>query len=143
MAKWNAAELAERGKQTGNGRADPVSRAAERSQQQSEPPEGGHKERQVLLLRHRNTECHHLELQSSRALGCLAGVLWETFLFAERFKRAVYRGQSPDFFFWKTRKGLEFEWGRREPLPPRDWRTSHPEAAWSVVNRETYLDFVL
>lgn len=86
------------------------------------------------------------------------GKLWENFLFVERMKRATYKSQNVNHFFWRTWDGqeidmveerqggihgYEFKRGNRKPATPREWREAYPEATWSLVSRDNYLDFLL
>lgn len=86
------------------------------------------------------------------------GALWESFLFVERIKRLTYRREAANHFFWRTWDGqeidmveeregrlvgYEFKWGGKTPPSPRDWQGTYAEAAYAVVNRENYLEFLL
>jgi predicted AAA+ superfamily ATPase len=85
------------------------------------------------------------------------GQLWENFLFVERFKLLAYTGAHANHYFWRTwdgqeidmveeregrQHGYEFKWGGRPAKAPRDWTASYRDATYTVVNRESWLDFV-
>jgi uncharacterized protein len=87
-----------------------------------------------------------------------SGALWENFLFVERLKLLTYTSAPANHYFWRTwdgqeidmveeragrQDGYEFKWGRRTPKPPRDWSSTYPNATYSVINRDTWLEFVL
>jgi len=93
-----------------------------------------------------------LELRSD------TGALWENFLCIERMKRQSYREQYANFRFWRNTAqqevdlveerdgklaGYEFKWGTRGARPPKAWIGTVPDATFTVVDRENYLDFVL
>lgn len=86
------------------------------------------------------------------------GRLWENFLFVERLKLLAYRSVRANHYFWRTwdgqeidmveerggrQDGYEFKWGTQRPARPADWRETYPEATYSVITRENWLDFVL
>lgn len=85
------------------------------------------------------------------------GQLWENFLFIERLKLLAYRGTRANHYFWRTwdgqeidmveelegrQDGYEFKWRDRAVKPPRDWAATYPDATYSIVNRENWLEFV-
>mgnify|MGYP001580070273 FL=1 len=87
------------------------------------------------------------------------GVLWKNFLFMERVKRNAYHKAHVSPYFWRTYtgaeidyveeeegslRGYEFKWGDRpkRPSAPRAWVSAYPDAAYNVINRENYLDFI-
>lgn len=85
------------------------------------------------------------------------GQLWENYLFIERMKKRDYRKLFSNLYFWRTHDrqeidlveerggklyGFEFKWGTGRMREPRDWKKTYPEAEFSVVNQENYLDFV-
>jgi predicted AAA+ superfamily ATPase len=86
------------------------------------------------------------------------GELWENYLIMERMKRQEYLREPANNYFWRTYTkkeldlveeyggrlyGYEMKWGRAVPRPPKEWITAYPEAAWQVVNRENYLEFIV
>ena len=86
------------------------------------------------------------------------GPLWENFLCIERMKRQAYLEQYANFRFWRNTAqqevdlveeregrlaGFEFKWGARAPKPPKAWAGTVPDATYTMIDRENYLDFVL
>lgn len=86
------------------------------------------------------------------------GALWENFLFVERLKKRAYKGITANVFFWRTWDGqeidcieeaggslsaYEFSLGGKTPVAPRSWREAYPDASYEVVDRASYLDFVV
>jgi predicted AAA+ superfamily ATPase len=85
------------------------------------------------------------------------GELWENYLIMERMKQQEYRRETANNYFWRTYTkkeldlveerggrlyGYEMKWGKSKPRPPKEWTTAYPEAAWDVINRENYLEFI-
>jgi predicted AAA+ superfamily ATPase len=85
------------------------------------------------------------------------GELWENYLIMERMKQQEYRRENANNYFWRTYTkkkldlveerggrlyGYEMKWGKPKPRPPKEWTTAYPEAAWDVINRENYLEFI-
>lgn len=85
------------------------------------------------------------------------GELWENYLVLERLKRQEYLGQSANNYFWRTYRqqeldfveeregrlfGYEMKWGKARVKPPSEWLAAYPEAAFSLVNQDNYLEFV-
>lgn len=85
------------------------------------------------------------------------GLLWENFLFIERHKRMRYQGIHADIYFWRTYDqkeidlveerdgtlcGFEFKWGSKTPKPPKLWTDTYPNATYTVIDKENFLDFV-
>jgi hypothetical protein len=85
------------------------------------------------------------------------GELWENYLVLERLKRQEYLGQSANNYFWRTYRqqeldfveeregrlfGYEMKWGKTRVKPPTEWLSAYPEAAFSVVTQDNYLEFV-
>ncbi len=85
------------------------------------------------------------------------GALWENFLFMERQKYRAYRKIHGNVFFWRTwdkqeidyleeRDGslnaYEFKYGGKSVRPPKTWVEAYPEAEFSVISRDNYLDYV-
>jgi predicted AAA+ superfamily ATPase len=87
-----------------------------------------------------------------------AGRLWENFLVAERRKILEYRASFAGSWFWRLRTGAELDYveeeegrlrgyelkhGDKKPRAPSAWNLSYPDSSYSVVNRETWIDFAL
>lgn len=85
------------------------------------------------------------------------GRLWENFLFIERIKKQSYQDIYANNYFWRTwdkkeidfieeREGqlfaYEFKWGKQKVNVPNDWKTSYPEAHFSIINQDNYLEFI-
>lgn len=86
------------------------------------------------------------------------GQLWENFLVAERMKRNAYSRFRAERYFWRTYTGAEldyieegesgldgyeFKLSARSARPPSSWKDNYPNATWSLINRDNYLEFVL
>ena len=86
------------------------------------------------------------------------GALWENFVLMERLKWRAYTGAPTNRFFWRTYErqeidlveesegqlhGYEFKWSIRKESPaPGLWRSTYPEAGYTVISPDNYLDFV-
>ncbi|MCX5975416.1 MAG: ATP-binding protein [Coprothermobacterota bacterium] len=85
------------------------------------------------------------------------GQLWENFLLAERRKMLEYRQWPAGCYFWRTHSGAELDYveerdgrlsgyefkaGRQRTAAPRGWIDAYPDALFTCVNRENFLDFV-
>ena len=85
------------------------------------------------------------------------GMLWENFLFMERMKKRAYSTIHANIFFWRTYDqkeidlieerdgklfGYEFKWGSKMIKAPRKWSEEYPEAEFTVINQDNYLDFI-
>lgn len=85
------------------------------------------------------------------------GALWENFIVAERMKRALNHKLPVSFYFWRTYdqqeidliedydgklEAFEIKAGKSAPKVPKAFREAYPDASFSIVNRETFLDFV-
>ena len=86
-----------------------------------------------------------------------AGELWENYLIIERLKRQEYLREQANNYFWRTYAkkeldlveerngrlyGYEIKWGKAKPRMPKEWINAYPEAAWQLINRENYLEFI-
>jgi len=86
-----------------------------------------------------------------------AGILWENFLFIERLKKQVYRDIFANNYFWRTWDkreidfieeregklfGYEFKWGSKSVKAPKGWLETYPEAEWTIINRDNYIEFI-
>jgi len=87
-----------------------------------------------------------------------AGQLWENFLVAERHKRNAYTNNLLKSYFWRTYtgaeldyveegmgriSGFEFKYSLKIATAPKSWSETYPEASFSCINQENYLDFLL
>ncbi len=87
------------------------------------------------------------------------GILWENFIVTERIKRCDYQGMHGSFYFWRTYDGqeldlveeregklfgYEFKWSdKKKRNAPKDWSGTYSNAAFKIVDRENYLDFIV
>ena len=75
----------------------------------------------------------------------------------ERLKKRSYNGIQANPYFWRTwsqkeidlieeREGklfaYEFKWGQKSTKPPAEFFDTYPEAEFSVIHPENYLEFV-
>lgn len=85
------------------------------------------------------------------------GALWENFLVVERLKLQSYKPIYANNYFWRTWDqkeidfieeregklyGYEFKRGTKKIRAPKVWLDAYPEATFSLVDREGYLDFI-
>jgi hypothetical protein len=86
------------------------------------------------------------------------GQLWENFVVAERMKRRAYGSIYANVYFWRTYDGQEVDlveeregklfgyeckWSTtRRVAAPRSWLGAYPEAEFTVITPDNYLDFV-
>ena len=86
------------------------------------------------------------------------GVLWENYLIGERIKANYNEGLGKEFYFWRTYDrqeidlveegsdtltALEFKWGNKKPDIPAIFKETYPNAAFDVVNRDNYLNYII
>ena len=86
------------------------------------------------------------------------GHLWENFLVAERRKILAYQESLAGSWFWRLRtgaeldyveeedghlRGYEFKHNTKSPRAPAAWEKTYPGSSYAVVNRGTWLEFVL
>ncbi|MDR0866916.1 MAG: ATP-binding protein [Planctomycetota bacterium] len=86
------------------------------------------------------------------------GALWENYLIGERLKDRHNRGVHKEFYFWRTYDGqeidlieqhgeqltaCEFKWGARKTKLPPAFAEAYPQAAYRVVHRDNYADFIM
>jgi hypothetical protein len=86
------------------------------------------------------------------------GALWENFVVTEMMKRGAILGSSERYYFWRTHEGREIDfvretgsglaateckWSPQEVAPPSEWAAAYPDASFSVVHRDNYLDILL
>jgi hypothetical protein len=85
------------------------------------------------------------------------GVLWENYLLAERIKRNAYLRSQATTYFWRTYDqqeldwlevtndqlaGFDMKWNTNSVRFPKVFQTTYPTAPLTVVNPDTYLDFI-
>lgn len=87
------------------------------------------------------------------------GDLWENYLAVERLKKQHYQKVQTNNYFWRTYDqqeldwlevkgealaGFEFKWNENKKSKiPAAFAKAYPEAAFEVINRSNYLDFIL
>jgi predicted AAA+ superfamily ATPase len=86
------------------------------------------------------------------------GLLWENYCFSERIKKMEYEQQNATYYFWRTYDQQEidlievengeilaadFKWGNQKKKIPGFFAKNYPQATFSVINKENYLDFIL
>ena len=87
------------------------------------------------------------------------GDLWENYLAAERIKKQQYQKIRVRNYFWRTYDqqeldwleegtdtlaGFEFKWNeKRKAKIPTAFGKAYPEAAFEVINKGNYLDFIM
>jgi hypothetical protein len=86
------------------------------------------------------------------------GELWENFIVAERRKRLAASGKGIEARFWRLHTGAEIDYveesegrlrgweiklspGSRAKMPS-SWTEAYPGAAWALIDRSNYLDFI-
>ena len=85
------------------------------------------------------------------------GQLWENYIFIERMKKRDYRHILSNIYFWRTHDrqeidlveersgklyGVEIKWSPKKVRPPHNWLATYPNAQFSTINRENYLEFI-
>ena len=86
------------------------------------------------------------------------GELWENYIITERMKRQAYLRKVTNSYFWRTYDkkeidlveerggklfGYEVKWEKARVKIPRDWTGGYPDAAFEVIHRGNYLEFIL
>lgn len=86
------------------------------------------------------------------------GGLWENYLVIERLKKRSYHNIHASHYFWRTyaqqeidyieeREGkffaYEFKWKSTNVKPPELFLQSYPNAAFQVITKDNYLEFLL
>ena len=86
------------------------------------------------------------------------GALWENFVVAERLKKRAYTGIYGTYHFWRTYDGKEIDYveerdgglfgfeckwsSKKQEKAPKKWHEAYPNATFSVITPDNYLDFV-
>jgi hypothetical protein len=85
------------------------------------------------------------------------GDLWENYLMCERLKKNNYEQNSKETYFWRTYdqqeidcvevknqeiEAFEFKWGNKKAKIPVAFANAYPEAKFSIITKENYLDFI-
>ncbi len=86
------------------------------------------------------------------------GALWENFIFMELVKKSGIEGAFDTYYFWRTHTGqeidiikesngaltaIECKWSKGTPSAPSAWRAAYPDASYTIINKENYLDVLL
>ena len=88
-----------------------------------------------------------------------AGALWENFIIAERLKKQSYVESHTRAYFWRTYSQKEIDLveekdgklhgfeckmsSSKRALAPKEWRAAYPDAIFSVITKDNYLDFIV
>ncbi|BAV06018.1 hypothetical protein SAMN05421788_10690 [Filimonas lacunae] len=85
------------------------------------------------------------------------GQLWEQYFINERIKYNSYNGYFPQYYFWRTYDGQEIDlleyhngrlqayecqWKKGKAKIPAAFAKAYPDAEFSVINQENYLDWI-
>lgn len=85
------------------------------------------------------------------------GKLWENYLQAERLKKIHYTQTNVDSYFWRTHtqqeidrietendkiNAFEYKWKSGKTKIPSQFSSAYPNADFSVIDKENYLDFI-
>ena len=85
------------------------------------------------------------------------GQLWEQYVLSERIKNNTYQGYQPQYFFWRTYDGQEIDliessngkletfeckWKNNQAKKPVAFAKAYPNASFTVVSQENYLDVI-
>jgi predicted AAA+ superfamily ATPase len=86
------------------------------------------------------------------------GQLWENYLNSERNKLVHYKNLQVENYFWRTHSqqeidrietinndisAFEYKWDtKKKKIPPR-FSKNYPEAPFSIINQDNYLDFIV
>lgn len=87
-----------------------------------------------------------------------AGKLWENYLNIERIKKLDYQDYFVSDYFWRTTtrqeidrieernakiEAFEYKWGNKVLKAPTQFVKNYPEAKFTVINQDNYLDYIL
>jgi uncharacterized protein len=86
------------------------------------------------------------------------GALWENFCIIERIKNDHFHRVFKNYYFWRTYsqkeidlieeyngklEAFEFKWKPKKTIkPPNDFISAYPDAAFTVIDNKTYIDFI-
>lgn len=86
------------------------------------------------------------------------GALWENFIIGERMKRKHNNMSGTNLYFWRTYDqqeidlieedgdsitAYEIKSGKKTPRIPKAFANAYPEAAYNIVNRDMFWDYVV
>lgn len=87
-----------------------------------------------------------------------SGLLWENYLNAERIKKLNYQQAEMEGYFWRTHskqeidrievrgneiKAYEYKWGNEQAKTPNEFANAYPDAVYTTINKNNYLDFII
>lgn len=85
------------------------------------------------------------------------GRLWENYCISERIKKNKYSDKTCNYYFWRTYDqqeidlieesngkldGFEFKWTEKKIKPPRLFLNTYPNASFSQIHKQNYLEFI-
>lgn len=85
------------------------------------------------------------------------GALWENYFIADRIKNSYNARLGTNFYFWRTYDkqeidlieeqdgklmAIEMKSGHKKPSVPKAFAKAYPEATFSVLNADSYIDFI-
>lgn len=85
------------------------------------------------------------------------GALWENYFVADRIKNSYNARLGTNFYFWRTYDkqeidlieeqdgklmAIEMKSGHKKPFVPKAFAKAYPEATFSVLNVDSYIDFI-
>lgn len=86
------------------------------------------------------------------------GAIWENYIISERMKRNYNLRLNHELFFWKTYdrqeidlvesasdmslEAFEIKWGDKHPKCPVAFANAYPNATFTVVNRDNYINHI-
>jgi len=86
------------------------------------------------------------------------GALWENFVFMELMKKSGIEDAFDSYYFWRTHTGqeidiikesngvltaIECKWSKNVSSAPSAWREAYPNASYTVISKNNYLDILL
>ncbi len=87
-----------------------------------------------------------------------AGKLWENYLNIERIKKLDYQDYYVSDYFWRTTtrqeidrieernakiEAYEYKWGNKVLKAPSQFAKNYPDAKFTVISQDNYLDYIL
>lgn len=86
------------------------------------------------------------------------GELWENYIILERLKKQSYQQLIANNYFWRTYDQQEIDWveeregklfgyeikwnNKSKSKPPKQWISTYPEANYTLINPDNYLEFI-
>ena len=87
-----------------------------------------------------------------------AGQLWENYLISERLKKRQYQSEPVNLHFWRTYDGqeidlvetgidslkaFEIKWKDKKAKIPGAWQRAYPDAPFTIINPDNYLEWII